>query len=81
MEAGLEVLKSVDLREQLQKIRQPVCWALGAQDGLIKAELAGALKDLMCDCEVKVYEKSGHAPFLSNRAEFIQQLERFIAGI
>lgn len=77
LDAGLEMLKSVDLREPLQKIKQPVCWALGAQDGLVKAELADALKDLMSESEVKVYEKSGHAPFLSNTDEFIQQLVNF----
>lgn len=81
LDAGLEILKSVDLREQLQKIKQPVCWALGAQDGLVKAELTDALDDLMSNSDVKVYNKSGHAPFLSNTDEFIQQLVNFSSGI
>lgn len=77
LDAGLEILKQVDLRDQLQHIKLPVSWALGGQDGLVRAELAEALRYLMADAEVNVYSKAGHAPFLSHTDEFVQQLVNF----
>jgi len=68
LDAGLEILQQVDLREQLQTIKKPLNWILGGQDGLVKAELAETLTS------VSVFEKAGHAPFLSHTDEFIQQL-------
>ena len=78
LDAGLEMLKQVDLRSQLQKISMPVNWALGVQDGLVKIELVEALKTLMPHAEViQKYSKAGHAPFLSHTDEFAQQLVIF----
>jgi pimeloyl-[acyl-carrier protein] methyl ester esterase len=74
LDAGLSVLQQVDLREQLQKIKQPMCWVLGGQDGLVKAELADVLSNVM------VFEKAGHAPFLSHTDAFVQQLVNVSAG-
>lgn len=78
LDAGLNVLKHTDLREQLWKIAQPVCWSLGGQDGLVNAESSSALKKIMAQTEVKIYDKAGHAPFLSHTDEFVQQLVEFI---
>lgn len=78
LDAGLEILKQVDLRLTLQHIKQPVSWALGAQDGLVNPQLSCVLGQLMSDTQVKVYEKAGHAPFLSDTDEFVQQLTSFI---
>ncbi len=68
LNAGLNILLQVDLREQLQYIRQPLSWVLGGQDSLVKSSLAKTLN------KVWVVEKAGHAPFLSHTDEFIQQL-------
>jgi pimeloyl-[acyl-carrier protein] methyl ester esterase len=78
LDAGLDVLKQADLRNQLAGISQPVCWALGEQDGLVSAKLANALKQIMGQAEVQVYSKAGHAPFLSHTDEFVLQLVEFI---
>jgi len=78
LDAGLEILKQVDLRSSLPSIKQPVSWALGAKDGLVKAELSDELTRLMKSAEVKVYDNAGHAPFLSDADEFVQQLMTFI---
>lgn len=77
LDAGLEVLKQVDLREQLEKITKPVSWVLGGQDGLVKQDLADALKILMPQAEIELYKKAGHAAFLSHTEEFLQQLISF----
>jgi len=78
LDAGLDVVKQADVRNQLAVIAQPVCWALGEQDGLVSAELANALKKITEQAEVKVYSKAGHAPFLSHTDEFVLQLVEFI---
>ena len=78
LSAGLDVLKCSDLRENLLQIHQPVSWALGAQDGLVPAALAQGLKKLLPDAQVQLYEKAGHAPFLSHTDEFVQQLKQCV---
>lgn len=78
LEAGLQILKQGDLRAELAKIELPVSWALGAQDGLVKASLVEALSQLMPEATVECYPAAGHAPFLSHSEDFTQQLLRFI---
>lgn len=80
LQAGLQILKQSDLRAELAQIGLPVSWALGAQDGLVKASLAGALSQLMPEATVECYPTAGHAPFLSHSEDFTQQLLRFIQG-
>ena len=75
LDAGLTLLQQVDLRDQLEKIKQPLCWVLGEQDGLVKAELSQVLK------EVTVFEKAGHAPFLSHTDRFVEHLIKQIKNI
>ncbi len=73
LDAGLRILQQTDLRDHLNKIKQPLSWILGGQDGLVKSELAKELR------QVSVFEKAGHAPFLSHTEEFIQQLVKFLS--
>ncbi len=68
LDAGLDILKKIDLRNQLKKIKQPVSWILGSHDGLIKAELAEKLDNVV------VVNKAGHAPFLSHIDIFVEYL-------
>ena len=81
LDAGLELLKQVDLRDQLEEITKPVSWALGAQDGLVKQGLAEVLKELMPQAEVTLYKKTGHAAFLSHTEAFMQQLISFASVV
>jgi len=75
LDAGLEILKQVDLRSQLKKIKLPVNWVLGGQDGLVKKQLAEELNN------VTVFNNAGHAAFLSHTDEFIEQLLKSLAYI
>ncbi len=92
LDAGLQILRQADLRLQLKNISQPVSWVLGVQDGLVKVELAQALKMLMPQIEteidaqqypveqepIKKYPRAGHAAFLSHTDKFTQQLTEFL---
>jgi len=75
LDAGLAILQQVDLREAPAKIKQPLQWILGEQDSLVKAELAQTLT------QVSVFEKAGHAPFLSHTEKFVKQLVNQIKKI
>ncbi len=81
LDNGLAILKQQDLRAELEQLRLPISWALGGQDGLVKAALVDELKKLTPASEVQLYAKAGHAPFLSHTEEFIQQLESFAAKL
>ncbi|MCW9047371.1 MAG: alpha/beta fold hydrolase [Gammaproteobacteria bacterium] len=75
LDAGLEILKQTDLRSQLKKIKLPVNWILGGQDGLVKKQLAEELDNVM------VFNNAGHAAFLSHTDEFIEQLIKSLTCI
>lgn len=77
LEAGLVLLKQIDLRQQLLSIQLPVCWLLGEQDGLVNTELADKLNVLIPQAEVITYKSAGHAVFLSHGKQFVQQLIKF----
>lgn len=78
LKVGLQILKQSDLRAELAKIELPVSWALGGQDGLVKASLIEALSQLMPEATVECYPAAGHAPFLSHSEDFTRQLLAFI---
>lgn len=75
LDAGLKILQQVDLRESLQKIKQPLSWVLGGQDSLVKIELAKTLSGVI------VFEKAGHAAFLSHTDMFVKELINQIKNI
>ena len=75
LDAGLEILKQVDLRSQLKKIKLPVNWVFGELDGLVKKQLAKELDNS------NVINNAGHAAFLSHTEEFAQQLIKTLSRI
>ncbi len=77
LRAGLQVLKSTDLREQLAELRMPVYWLLGGRDTLVNVDLARELEKLNPHAGVTVIEKAAHAPFLSHIEEFCDSLTGF----
>jgi len=72
LEAGLTILQNTDLRDQLENVKQPVNWLLGGRDGLVNAKLAKILT------QVTVFEKAGHAPFLSHTDVFVKRIVKII---
>jgi pimeloyl-[acyl-carrier protein] methyl ester esterase len=79
LNAGLSILKETDLRDLIPDINLPVCWVLGGQDGLVKVGLVNALSAENANMEFHVYEKSGHAPFLSDTEKFVKHLVDFLS--
>lgn len=81
LRAGLDVLKTTDVRELLKKLDMPVSWILGERDTLIKSTLADELKSIIPIAETSVYKNAAHAPFLSHCEDFSEQLISFAKDI
>jgi pimeloyl-[acyl-carrier protein] methyl ester esterase len=77
LEAGLELLLSVDLRRQLQSIACPQLWLLGERDTLVPASLGRELQELLPDSVVKIVSGAAHTPFLSHPDYCLEQVDGF----
>lgn len=75
---GLELLRDVDLRGQLQQISCPALWLLGECDTLVPADLGDELEILMPQAEVLILQGCAHAPFLSHPRQCLRALNHFL---
>lgn len=81
LRSGLEVLKSTDLREQMQKLEMPLAVALGARDGLVNVESSKFFTDNLPHVDVRIYAQAAHAPFLSHLPDFTAQLLQLVSSL
>ena len=72
--SGLKVLLETDLRDNISLIESPLYWMLGAKDNLVPADLAQVLRIKYQQNNVQLCENASHAPFISQRDDFIKQL-------
>ena len=72
--SGLGMLLETDMRHVLKSIEAPVHWLLGAKDGLVPASLAEILVRDYVQQDVTLNAGASHAPFISHREDFLQQL-------
>ncbi|MGH8744610.1 MAG: pimeloyl-ACP methyl ester esterase BioH [Burkholderiales bacterium] len=78
LETGLRILHDTDLRETVRKLRQPVLLLHGAADSLVPLGAALWLKRHLPRAKLEVFERCGHAPFLSKPAEFVKEMVEFL---
>lgn len=74
LNAGLDILLNVDLRQTLKDIDPPLHWLLGAKDALVPAGLAQHLTEEFAQKNVTLLPEASHAPFISEADFFIKQL-------
>ena len=74
--SGLKVLLETDLCNNIGLIDSPLYWLLGSRDSLVPEGLAQVLQTKFKQDNVQLYEKASHAPFISQRDDFIKQLIR-----
>jgi carboxylesterase BioH (pimeloyl-CoA synthesis) len=74
LNGGLEILKTVDLREALTRLEIPFLRLYGNLDGLVPRKVVPQLDSLWPNSRSYVFPKAAHAPFVSHPAEFCQQL-------
>ncbi len=78
LEHGLDLLRDVDLRDQISRIECPTLWLLGERDTLVPVDLGDELEQLMPNSEVLILQKCAHAPFLSHPRQCLRALHYFL---
>ncbi|ORM74994.1 pimeloyl-[acyl-carrier protein] methyl ester esterase, partial [Mixta gaviniae] len=74
---GLEILRSVDLREEMDALSVPLLRIYGYLDGLVPRKTAALLDARWPQSASLVIEKAAHAPFISHPQAFCEAVARF----
>lgn len=74
LNGGLEILRTVDLRQALVRLPMPFLRLYGRLDGLVPRKLVPLLDDLWPESESILFDKAAHAPFVSHPAAFCEPL-------
>lgn len=77
LNGGLEILKTVDLREPLKSLPVPFLRLYGYLDGLVPRKIVPRLDALWPQSQSQVFAKAAHAPFISHPEAFCQALLAF----
>lgn len=77
LNAGLEILRQVDLREALPTLTPPLLRLYGALDGLVPRKIVSLLDAALPASPSRVIDKAAHAPFISHPDVFCQQVIDF----
>lgn len=75
---GLELLRTVDLREQVKQVRVPTLVVHGGYDGLCLTAAAEWLAAELPNARLALQSKAAHAPFLSHPEWFVEELRGFL---
>jgi len=78
--AGLELLRTADLREQVEQVRCPALVVHGAYDTLSAPEAGVWLAKHLPNARLALHERASHAPFLSHPDWFVATLKDFLYG-
>ncbi|WHP31609.1 pimeloyl-ACP methyl ester esterase BioH [Trabulsiella odontotermitis] len=74
LDGGLEILKTVDLREPLAALSLPFLRLYGRLDGLVPRKIVPLLDAAWPDSQSYIFTKAAHAPFISHPDEFCHVL-------
>lgn len=78
LQAGLNLLRQADMREQARTISVPVLLLAGVRDTLLPKRALPEMEDLFENAVFEHIEKAGHAPFLSHREETLKSINTFL---
>lgn len=78
LRAGLEVLRSTDLREPARRLRCPSLLLAGSRDTLVPAAAARAAAALLPGARLEIIDGAGHAPFIAAPAAVADRLRGFL---
>jgi len=78
--AGLELLRTVDLRYQVAQVRCPSLVVHGAYDTLCTPAAGAWLAEHLPNARLALHERASHAPFLSHPDWFVATLKDFLHG-
>lgn len=77
LNGGLEILKTVDLRDALVGLSLPFLRMYGRLDGLVPRKMVAPLDALWPQSESIIFGKAAHAPFISHPQDFCHALIEF----
>jgi len=75
LRAGLEILRSTDLRGSVAAIDCPTLFIMGERDTLVPVSAGHAACEFFPDAQLQVIEGAGHAPFIA-RPELVAECVR-----
>jgi len=78
LRSGLNILRDVDLRGELQHITQPTLVIAGERDKLTPPQASRYMAQAISNAELVEIKGAAHAPFLSHPDEFVLQLKAFM---
>jgi pimeloyl-[acyl-carrier protein] methyl ester esterase len=78
LKAGLEILKSVDTRELLKRMDQPILFILSNDDYLVPMAIGEKIKNLNANIKVAVMDNASHMAFLTKPNELALCVDEFI---
>jgi len=79
LRAGLEILHTCDLREDVSQIKVPTLVIAGEYDRLTFPEASRELASQLPRARFALIEKAAHAPFISHREIFVREVTQFLA--
>lgn len=79
--AGLQVLRTADLRERLSEITAPALVIAGEHDRLTPPGASRELAAALPRARFARIERAAHAPFISHRDLFLAEVEQFLARL
>lgn len=79
LQGGLELLATLDLRQEFAALPQPVFAILGRLDSLVPVAIAPLLQHLSPQLQIEILQKASHAPFISHQQEFVSLLVRHLS--
>lgn len=77
LDAGLELLQKCDLRSELSRLSLPYLRLYGRQDALVPKAVQTKLDQCLENSKSYLFTQSAHAPFISEKELFVQQLVEF----
>lgn len=80
LRAGLNILREMDLRDELQHITQSTLVIAGERDKLTLPAASRYLAANIPDARLEEVKGAAHAPFLSHPDEFVMLLKKFMGN-
>ncbi|AOM41904.1 pimeloyl-ACP methyl ester esterase BioH [Xenorhabdus hominickii] len=81
LNAGLEILRTDDLRAELSQLRLPFLRIYGYLDGLVPRRIATRLDSEWPHSHSVIMRHAAHAPFISHPDEFVEVLTDFTVSM
>ncbi len=76
--AGVEILKTADLRNVIIQLKQPMLILLGTEDSLVPVSVGNAIQKLCPSAQLSIIDQAGHIPFISHISQTLTHVFEFL---